>query len=201
MLKLNLGCGIRLYKGFTNVDKYVTKKFIEDAIVGGSKFALIEKGAKFLRSDIRTLEGVRKNSVDVIESVDVVEHIPFRDILPMLKVWYVKMKVGGRFSVMTTNFNQLAWLWLNNVMYSDIGKAEYENLQEIVYGNQLDVGQEHRSAWNPKFACTVFTEAGFKDVGVTIHAQFTGQKPDLEALMWTEGYGMRSEMMVIKGVK
>ena len=201
MIKLNLGCGIRFYNGFINVDKFVTRKFVEDAIKGGSKFALIEEGAEFLQNDIRFLGDIEDNSVDLIESVDAVEHVPFRDILPMLKAWRLKLKYDGVVKVMTTNFNQLALLWITNVIYNDGGKEEYENIQEMIYGNQLAEGQEHRSAWNPKFAFASFTDAGFKDITVTIHPQFSLEAPDIEANFWVDGYGYRSEMMVIKGVK
>ena len=64
-IKLNLGCGIRLVKGFINVDKAFTLEDIK-AQAGPFRQAVCEKGAKFVQADMCNLP-FEDNFADYIE--------------------------------------------------------------------------------------------------------------------------------------
>jgi hypothetical protein len=204
-LKLNLGAGYRHYKGFVNVDVLLTpadirakKKVTEKKVDKDAMF--IQRGSKFLHADMCQVGEIYGGAVDLIESIDAVEHIPFRTVPIMLRSWHKALKVGGKVKIMTINFNQLAMMWINNIVYMNMGEDEYMNLQEMIYGNQYHPGEFHQSLWNPNYAYAVFKDAGFKDIIVTIYPKGNTTKADMETVYWI-GWGYRSEMMVVEATK
>lgn len=75
-LKLHLGCGETRLEGYVNIDLKRTK-------------------ATDMTHDVRHLPFMDE-SVELIESYHVIEHIPRYDVLPMLRDWHRMLIPGGR---------------------------------------------------------------------------------------------------------
>jgi len=92
-MKLNLGyCDIKI-EGYVNVD-------IDESI----KPDLVD--------DITKLTKIDDNSVDEIRAHNVLEHIPQIDIERTLKLWFNKLKRGGKLDVLVPNLKAFCILYL-----------------------------------------------------------------------------------------
>jgi len=91
-LKLNLGCGRRILKGYTNID---FKPF----------------GNKIIVMDVRDLQ-YPDDSVDEILAEFVLEHIPYFDTQETLWEWWRVLKVGGKLVLLVPDFDIIAEQWL-----------------------------------------------------------------------------------------
>ena len=143
-MKLNLGCGNAQRKGFTNVDNYVDGK----------------KGFKFVKADIRKLP-FENNSVDYVEMMSVLEHLPYKDVIPTLMEIRRVMKSGAELIIQTENFDGIALAWIDMGMNA-FNPIEYINAMETVYGNQQNEGEYHKTAFNPPFLTVCLKESGFQ---------------------------------------
>jgi len=142
-MKLNLGCGTQQRKGFVNVDNYVDGK----------------KGYRFVKADIRKLP-FDDNSVDYVEMMSVLEHLPYRDTITTLDEIYRVMKPSAELVILTENFDGLALDWIRMCM-EGFNPQEYLKVVETIYGNQLNEGEYHKTAFNPKFLEICLRTAGF----------------------------------------
>jgi len=79
-MKLNLGCGWRHLKGFTNVD--VDPKMKPDLV-----------------DNVTTLEAIKGSSVDYLMSQHLFEHLYTDEINTALKNWFRVLKAGGTLSI------------------------------------------------------------------------------------------------------
>jgi len=90
-LKLNLGCGGALLKGYVNIDKYYSKAD--------------------QRMDVRHLD-YPDESVDEVYSSHLVEHIPASDFPATLREWLRVLKIGGRLKIRCPNITTHMRRWL-----------------------------------------------------------------------------------------
>jgi predicted SAM-dependent methyltransferase len=157
MIKLSLGCGIHVQKGFINVDLYEEKDLKEHK--GFFKNAVWEKGGKYIKSDIRHLP-FKDNYADYVELFEVLEHMPFRDVIPTLKEIYRVMKPKAMLRLHVPNFDALVRDWLE-VVCSNFNVNEYVNVMETIYGNQRALGEFHQTPFNPPFMNFCLSQAGF----------------------------------------
>lgn len=174
LIKLNLGCGIVIYKDFINVDKYVDIKELKrgaNTKKGLYQKAVYEKGGKFVKADIRNLP-FRDNYADEVEMHQVIEHFNILEIVNVFKEVRRVMKKGARLLISTPNFTALAKEWVENQWLEDFFAEKgtfnmntYFNLNEQIYGNQIGgIGETHLTAITPGFLQWAFTVAGFKDI-------------------------------------
>lgn len=119
-VKINLGCGISQLKGFINVD---SGDFDGD----------------YIKADVRELP-FEDEYADYILARQVLEHIPFREIIPTLLEWFRVLKPGGRMVVTCPDFDWLAEQWTKE----EFSIETWDELAQGIYGNQLHDGERHQ---------------------------------------------------------
>jgi predicted SAM-dependent methyltransferase len=169
MIKLNLGCGIAVIKGWVNVDNYFDleslKKGIKDkSVVPGH--GRIDKGAKFIRADIKKLP-FKDNYADFAMLDNVLEHISIVDVVPALKEIRRVLKAGGKLRIIVPYIDGLIMDYLHMKLFSfDLNR--YMEVMRAFMGAQFHEGEYHRSYFNIDFLKLVIREAGFNKGVVTI---------------------------------
>jgi SAM-dependent methyltransferase len=161
-LKLDIGCGsVENHRGedFTTVDLYVP------ADIKASADAI----------------PLPDNSVDEIWCSHMLEHIAIAKVHGTLKEWLRLLKVGGRAIVQVPNFDYVAKFWF---IGQDRAWAE-----AMIFGQQINEGEFHKSAWTSSVLQADLEQAGFKVERVEMrwsHNQETLQavciKPDPAAI-------------------
>lgn len=144
-MKLNLGSGVRLFPGYTNVD------IIDPKLVKGK--------AKYVQSDIRKMP-FEDNSVDQAEMYSVIEHFPFREVVPVLKEVYRVLKKGGKLLLKTDDFDGMALDWIRLRM-QPFKLETYQDVMETIYGNQQHEGEFHKTCMTTDFLNWALVNAGF----------------------------------------
>jgi len=200
-LKLNLGSGVRLVPGFTNVDNYFTLEDLKSK-KGLYAAAVIPKGAKFVKADMSLLP-FEDNSADYIEAFDSIEHVGFYKIEKVLSEMYRVLKPGKKLCLMTINFDQLADYWATYVKGNKLNLTVYKELQEIIYGNQVGPGEFHNLAFNPEFLGKLLMWAGFKpkNIKMTIYPMNSPMHPKSQTVRHAKGMVHRSEMIWVEAKK
>lgn len=170
-IKINIGCGIVPVRGWINVDKMFTKEELLKK-EGPMKDSTMKEDIDYVQADAANLP-FKDNYADLVESSDMIEHIPFKQVPFVLKEMYRVLKKGGELKIQTTNFDELAKLWAYQVAgkeldFSDIN-SPFFNLQEIIYGNQHHGGEFHVSLFNPAYMKALLVYVGFSDIIITIY--------------------------------
>ena len=165
MIKLNLGSGSQLAKGYINVDKMFTPESLKvNRDKNGVLFeeSIQYKNVKFVQADILDLP-FKNNFADLVEAHQVLEHLKIRDLIPALKEIRRVMKKGARFMFSTPNFDGLCLEWLGMEMRSmnTIGVQTWLDRAEEFYGIQVNEGEEHRCPITPNWIVFCLNQAGF----------------------------------------
>lgn len=166
MIKLNLGCGIWLREGWINVDKFMDEKALRSK-KGAYKHARIEKNAKFVLADIGKMP-FPDNYADMVEMNQVIEHFPIKQMATYMAEVYRVMKPGGKLRATTPSFNGVIAQWLDMVVNPPFNPVDYLDIAEVIYGNQLNEGEAHRSPITPEFLNYILTSVGFKKGSIFI---------------------------------
>lgn len=153
LIRLNLGCGVKLKAGFVNVDMYDLKDLKEAKGV----FHEAEVKGKYVQGDVRHLP-FPDNYADYILATEILEHIPLRDVTNTLKEWVRVLKKGGRMVITCPDFNALALQWLE----TPFSPESYGEIAQGIYGNQLADGEYHRSPITPQFLQYYLGSLGLK---------------------------------------
>ena len=174
---LNLGCGVSLADNFINVDNFMSLKDLkEGARTKKGMFcnARIPKGAKFVKGDMCALP-FEDNYADYIECNDAIEHMPQTSVHTALTEMYRVLKPGGKLGLSTTNFDELARLWTQDVTGNPLNTPKdfekYQTLANVIYGHQASLGEYHKVPFNPYLIGYHLQSAGFKleNITITIH--------------------------------
>lgn len=132
-LKLHLGCGWKHFQGYVNVDIWITD-------------------ATDVICDITKLPWP-VNSVSVIESYHVLEHISHKKIRDTLEEWHRVLHPGGILILECPHF--------------DIAVSEYLEGNESrlinIFGQQRNHGDSHLYGYNPSRLIRLLGEIGFGD--------------------------------------
>jgi predicted SAM-dependent methyltransferase len=102
------------------------------------------------------------NYADVVELFEVLEHLPFRDVIPTLKEIRRVMKPGAVLYMHMPNFDGLMKDWID-LITTKFDPNKYIDVMETIYGNQRAPGEFHQNAINPSMLNFYLTEAGFTD--------------------------------------
>lgn len=136
-MKLHLGCGDKILKGFINID------------VRNSE------GVDLI-SDISKLETIDDNSVELIYSSHVLEHFGRHIYKRVLQTWYNKLKPGGILRIAVPNFESI-------VDYYNKHK-DIRPLIGLLYGGQTYEQNYHYCGYDFKSLSEDLSEIGFKNV-------------------------------------
>lgn len=136
-MRINLGCGGDILDGWINIDLY-------------------PRSEKVIAADIRKLPFL-PGSIEEIRAIDVLEHIPNRDVPPTLTHWFALLEHGGTVSVRCPDcFKQCECLiqgtWTPAVW------------AHMVFGGQDSEGNFHKSGFTPEYLDELFQSAGFQIV-------------------------------------
>lgn len=171
---LNLGCGISLADHFINVDNFFTLEDLkkgQKTKSGPYKNARVTKDTEFVKADICHLP-FEDNYADYIECNDVIEHQPMNKVREFLTEVYRVLKPGAKLGLSTTNFDELARLWILNITGSNFSQSEdwekYAKLSQVIYGNQAGEGEFHKVAFNPIVMAYWLQIVGFKAPNIVI---------------------------------
>jgi SAM-dependent methyltransferase len=198
LIKINLGCGIHTHSGFINVDNYFTFNDLKKK-KGVFGAAIVEPNSKFVQADIMKQLPFPDNYADYIISVDVIEHIPIRKVISVLKEVYRIMKPGGKFVLITTDFPNVILSWLD-MMNKGENLEEFIQCSQVVYGNQVHEGEFHKCPFTPKFMNLVLQEAGFGNYKLTKY--FKGSLiPKFDGDIYKKGMVFINDMLVVEATK
>ena len=165
---LNLGSGIRLLSNFINVDfAYTFEELKNKDPKKGLQDAEIDKGAEYVMADMRKLP-FKDDSVDYILAFTSIEHLPIAHVVPTLIEWRRVLKKTGEMVFVTTNFDELAYIWLNSLSTNaeDLAKSNidlnsFKAISETIYGNQQAKGEYHMCPFNPKIINWMMNQSGW----------------------------------------
>jgi len=136
-IKLHLGCGKKILKGWINIDKLPTSdEVIED--------------------DIASLEKITNGTVDIIYACHVLEHFGRHEIDTVLKKWFDKLKNGSKIRIAVPDFDAVC------KRYSEHKKIE--EILGLVCGGQRNDYDFHKVIFNFNTLKTHLENAGFVDV-------------------------------------
>lgn len=146
-LKIHLGCGFENWKEYINID---LNKEISNADI---------------LADAVSLPFIDNDSVDVIESYHLIEHLGHKKALNALKEWYRILKPGGICIIETPNLGptleSFCRLKTNSGEISgDFGPG---SIYETIYGGQQDVGNYHLACFTLSTIMTLIKAGGFKE--------------------------------------
>lgn len=145
-MKLDVGCGPVPQPGYVTVDAYYPAD---------------------IQADMWAIP-LPDHSVDEIWSSHALEHIPLDRILPTLREWYRLLRRGGSVTILVPDLDYVAHFWLAH-------RGERRAL-DLIFGNQANEGQFHKTGWNQDSLRAVLVEAGLTVEKVAIirsHGQDT----------------------------
>lgn len=157
---INLGCGIRLFKDFINVDSAFDLEDLKKK-EGIFKNAVIEKGAQFVRADMQQLP-FPDNYADYILSHYSIEHLPINGVVSALREWMRVLKPTGELYIATIDFDCLMEMWqkLCHTSVEDWKGNEFVDIAQMIYGNQITAGEFHCCPFNLKSMNMMLSLAG-----------------------------------------
>ena len=171
-IKLNLGAGGRLLKGWINIDNYDYEE--GDTSRSASQYDI--------KMDIRKLD-VDDETVDAILMVHVVEHFVRWEFIDMLDHYYDKLKKGGEFLIETPDLDKCIEWYLRGCEAPHINTplGTMNMGKTLFYGNQwskLDY-ETHRYVWTLREMVDVLRDKGFEILQANHDALFHSKGRDM----------------------
>lgn len=133
-LKLHLGCGERHFEDYVNIDLRKTR-------------------ATDLVCDIRHLP-YPDNSVELIETYHVIEHLPRHDLPKALKMWYRLLMHGGKIIIECPDFDEAIKQYIEG----------NEKRMDSFFGLQRFSGDTHHLGYNFKRLEKILKAVDFNDI-------------------------------------
>lgn len=202
-INFNIGSGVHLLAGFINIDKYYTAKQLRSK-KGIFKNAIWEKGAKYIQADVLKLP-FPDCYADYVESIDMIEHLPMKDIFEAIKEMHRVLKIGGELCLFTTDFNDLACQWLTQIAGKPFDWNKYHSISEIIYGNQMDEGEFHKTPFTPEYLNALLKKVGFTNYQIVAYPRGTNgpeiaRDRDIKEEV-RKNLVMRSDMLLVKAIR
>lgn len=180
---LNLGCGVSLFPGFINVDKYLDEKGLKSTtgLYANAKFPA---GAKFVKGDMTALP-FKNNYADYIEALESLEHLPFRDVERACAEIYRVLKPGGKAVLMVPDMDDMCRGWLEKVTDQVFDHNTFFGLVQQFFGNQLHDGEYHKAGFTPTYLKGMLNAVGFplENIKVTLYPHGT-HPPKFRGAQW-----------------
>jgi len=190
-VKINLGCGIELQKGFTNVDLYDIIKLKE----GKGVFKNAKVHGKYVQADVRKLP-FKDNYADYIIASEILEHMPLKDLNNTLREWVRVLKKGGKMIITVPDFDQLCKEWLNE----PFGPERYGDMAQVIYGSQIADGEYHQSPLTVAFFTHYLSSMNLTDGRIRTLAK--GHPTiDYDGKPAKEGFGYRNGVIHVEIIK
>ena len=133
-IKLHLGCGERHKDGYLNIDWRKTQ-------------------ATDFVCDITAIP-FKNNSISVIESYHVIEHLSKDDAIKTLENWYKMLEVGGKLVIECPNFDEAVKEYLD---------GNQDRIYNI-FGYRRFPGDGHLFGYNYERLAMVLTSIGFSNI-------------------------------------
>ena len=197
LVNINLGCGVELLKGFINVDNTLTIENLRSK-KGLYRKAHIQRGAKFIQADMRKLP-FGDNSADYIECLEAIEHIPFMEVEIAIKEMYRILKIGGELVLFTTDFDDIARIWVENISGQPFNPNLFFSMIQVIYGHQLTEGEYHRAAFTPIYMNGLMQACGFNDFELVVYPRGS-LLPKFKGAQWPPKT-MGTAMLYVKAIK
>lgn len=136
-VRLNLGCGPKKIYGFLNID--IRPEVNAD-----------------ITDDSMTLAKFENNSVDLIYTSHMLEHMFREDAKKALRRWYEVLKPGGVLRISVPDFEKLAshYMFYRNIKW----------IARFLNGAQKDLLDTHLALYDEPLLKEILEEIGFKDV-------------------------------------
>lgn len=138
MTRLHLGCGGKYLKGYVNIDIFAMEGKVDRIF------------------DLSYPLDYPDNSVEVIESYHLFEHLPYQRIGDAVGSWYRVLKVGSKLIMEMPDFDKVIAKLSKN--------PNDEEVLKYLFGSQDRVGQQHNWGWNKKRLQKLLKGVGFKKV-------------------------------------
>jgi len=136
-MKINLGCYDKKLPGFTNID--IRPEADPDII-----------------DDAFELKTIQNNSVELIYSSHMLEHLNYDETKSALKLWYSKLIDGGILRLAVPDFESVCRRYIYN--------GSIEDVLHSVCGSQKHEFDYHYNIFDEKRLRSLLLEAGFKSV-------------------------------------
>ena len=136
-MKLHLGCGEKIIKGFINVD---IRKFDGVDVV----------------QDITNLKNFIPNSISLIYASHVLEHISRREYINVLRHWYDLLETGGILRISVPDIESVFEHYSEN--------KNLEILRGLIWGGQTYCENYHYCGWDFKTIKEDLESVGFENV-------------------------------------
>lgn len=149
-LRLNLGCGDKILKGYVNVDVVAAR--------AGKKPDVI--------CDLHDLSTFESNSADEILSVHVVEHFWRWEIRDVLREWVRVLKPGGRMIVECPNLLSACHTFIQDPQQFSGEDKHGQRTMWVFYGDPAwkDPLMIHRWGYTPASLAELLQEVGLTDI-------------------------------------
>lgn len=198
LIRLNLGSGIALASGFINVDKFRNYELMKNK-APMHEAAQVPEDAVFINADIIDLP-FPDNYADYIECNDVIEHLPFRHVPQAFAEMYRVLKPGKKLCLMTTSFDNLAQIWLDYIAGKKYDQERYEEITQLIYGNQVGDGEFHLVPFNAHVLRHHLEAVGLTFT-MTMYPMNTTKFPPAQTLSQPPDSVMRSDMIWVEATK
>lgn len=196
-INLNLGCGVELIKDFINVDNTFTLKDLKSK-KGLFVNAVIQPGAKFVQADMRKLP-FKDNSVDYIECLEAIEHVPMNGVEVAIKEMYRTLKPGGKLVLFTTDFDDIAKIWIEHIAGQPFDPSKFFPMAQTIYGHQLTEGEYHRALFNPVYMNGLMQACGFTKFKLVVYPR-QSYPPKFKGAKWPKKF-MATAMIYVEATK
>lgn len=144
---LHLGCGSCRIDGFLNIDASFESKC--DILGSVQRLYFLD------------------NSVKIIYSSHIFEHIPKRRVRRVLSRWYRALMPGGKIYICVPDLENLCKLYLKDIKKEELTLKEWEKICTItnmMYGGQINKYDFHYDGYSFTTIKYWLEEIGFKDI-------------------------------------
>lgn len=119
-----------------------------------------------LKVDCTNLVEFENNSVDLIETHHMLEHLSFENVEKALKDWNRVLKLDGYLIITCPDITSIAILWVKlffKKFFTDV-ESEVNYVLKMIYGSQENEGMFHRSGFDKSHITYLLNKHNFNVV-------------------------------------